>query len=110
MSASDPIAIVPLRGCSPYILAWFVALTATKWLSVIRPFTTPSENKIGSRVSTPGTPFGTQRKLVRPFGTNFPAGSSYLNGQWSEENIWNIPPCSPLQQASWLARSRGGGL
>ena len=31
MSASAPTAIVPLRGCSPYILAWLVAVSATNW-------------------------------------------------------------------------------
>ncbi len=38
----------------------------------IRPFETPSENRIGSRAPTPGMPFGTQRKLVFPFGVSFP--------------------------------------
>ena len=44
--------------------------------SVIRPFETPSENRIGSRVSTPGMPFGTQRNEVRAFGVSLPLGSS----------------------------------
>src|SRR5260370_765914 len=52
---------------------------------------------MGKRVSTPGMPFGTQRKLVRPFGTSLPAGSSYLNGQWSDEKIWNIPLRTALE-------------
>src|SRR5262245_60984303 len=29
------------------------------------------------------------------FGTSLPARSSYRNGQWSDENMWKIPLCSP---------------
>ena len=45
-----------------------------EFLQLIRPFDTPSENRIGSRVSTPGMPFGTQRNEVRPFGVSLPMG------------------------------------
>ena len=36
MSASEPIAIVPLRGFSPYSFAGLVAVSATNWFSVMR--------------------------------------------------------------------------
>jgi hypothetical protein len=57
-------------------LAWFVDASSTKRLTEMRPFETPSENRIGRRVSTLGMPFGTQRKEVRPLGWSLPFGSS----------------------------------
>src|SRR4051812_29479058 len=74
----------------------------------MRPFLTPSEKRIGNRVSTPGMPFGTQRKLVRPFGASLPC-VSYRNGQWSEENSEKTCCCRPAQHSCWLFSSRGGG-
>ena len=38
----------------------------------IRPFDTPSENRIGRRVSIPGMPFGTHLKEVRALGLSLP--------------------------------------
>src|SRR5580704_16691856 len=72
----------------------------------MRPFLTPSENRIGSRAATPGMPFGTQRNEVRPFGWLLPASSSNRNGQWSEEKVWNTPPISPRP----IARRRGADI
>lgn len=47
-----------MHGCRPLIFAGLVAVSATNRLTSIRPLTTPSENGSGSRVSSPGMPFG----------------------------------------------------
>src|SRR3546814_10230836 len=66
-SASDPTAMVPFCGKIPKSLAALAAVSATKVCRSIRPFDTPSEKTMGSRVSTPGTPFG-----ILVYGTSVP--------------------------------------
>lgn len=57
-------------------MAWVVEDRATNWLRSMHPLLTPSENRIGNRVSTPGIPFGIHRKFRLPFSLSLPAPSS----------------------------------
>ena len=68
----------------------------------MRPFATPSENSSGSRVSMPGTPFGTLLKCgVRAARAScLPALEA--EGAWSDENTWNTPSARPCQITCWL--------
>src|SRR3546814_18146059 len=90
-SAADPTAMVPFCGKIPKSWAALAAVSATKVCRSIRPFDTPSEKTIGSRVSTPGTPFGI---LVN--GTSVPPadlldGPLKLYGAWSDEITSRTP-------------------
>ena len=97
-----------LARVKPVGLAWLVEVSATKRLRSMRPFTTPSENRIGSRAAIPGDPFGTQWKLVRALGVSLP-WSSYRNGQWSDENTEKHPCAAPPSRPlGWLRRGVAG--
>ena len=66
------MAMVPFCGYMSYVRAWLVDVSATKRVRSIRPFMTPSENKMGKRVSIPGIPFGMCLKLRSPAGLRLP--------------------------------------
>ena len=90
-SASEPIFITPFLGYIPYIFAGLVEVNSTNLSREILFFDTPSENRIGSLVSTPGIPFGTHLKEVLAPGLSFPLESLNLKGEWSEENNSKVP-------------------
>src|ERR1700733_10329055 len=81
----------------------------------MRPVTTPPENRRGSRVSTPGRPFGICRNRPSRSGPcarprSLPCGWLYLLGAWSDERIVNVPFLTPCHIAACSAgSSRNGG-
>src|SRR5215211_7298622 len=88
ISASEPTAIVPLRGNRPNNFAGTVEVSCTKRLSEIRFFLTPPSKTSGKRVSTPGAPLGILLKFPTPCCLEYliPKGCSLKqNGQWSVE-------------------------
>ena len=82
---------------------------AAKRSSEMRPFITPSENRIGRRVSTPGMPLGMLRNVLRAPAASLPAGSLNRNGQWSDENRSKSPCSIPAQIFGHSSELRGGG-
>ena len=76
----------------------------------MRPAITPSLIKSGSRVSTPGMPFGMRSNEASSPATRLPSLPCMLNGAWSDEKIVNSPLDRPFQMNCWLPLSRGGGL
>lgn len=66
-SASKPGWIVPFVLPSPYSLAGFELVSSTNFWMDMRPVSTPPQNIVGSRVSSPGSPFGIWVKLDVPF-------------------------------------------
>ena len=85
MSASEPTAIVPLRGCRPKMRAAFAEVRATNWSSEMRPAATPSEYSMGISVSRSATPC----RAV----TTLSAGSSLassVQGAWSLHSVSNV--------------------
>jgi hypothetical protein len=65
MSASEPGAMVPLRGYRPNILAGAVATSSTKRLRPMWPASTPPYSSV-NRSSTEGSPFGILEKSPLP--------------------------------------------
>ena len=106
MSASEPGAIVPLRGNSPKIFAGDVDVSSTKRFSGMRPSRTPNVYSICRRFSIPGPPFGIFEK------SSFPSVFCpfQLNGQWSVETTERIPVERACQRCSWFSFARGGGV
>ncbi len=66
ISASEPGAIVPLRGNRPKIFAGDVAVSSTNRLSEMRPDRTPPSYTRLIRVSIPGAPLGILEKSFTP--------------------------------------------
>ena len=62
LRSAGKIREIGLSQFTPERLREAVDVSATNSFRLIRPLVTPSENRIGSRVSTPGIPFGTQRQ------------------------------------------------
>src|SRR5215831_12245486 len=89
--------------------AALVEESATNCCKLMRPWLTPSENRSGRRVSTPGTPLGILRKLLSAPGSFLPCGSSYLKAAWSDDRTWKVLAASPVQMCSWLSLACGGG-
>ena len=106
MSASEPTAIVPLRGNMPKIRAGPVEVTSTKRLTSNRPALTPWWKMRLIRFSTPGPPFGMRLKSPRP--SSF--CSRRQNGQWSVEMTSRSRVRSPRHSSSWFHFSRSGGV
>src|SRR5262249_16984414 len=72
------------------------------------PLLTPSENKSGRRVSTPGTPLGIRRKLFSAPGSFLPRTSLYLKAAWSDDSTWKVLAERPVQICSWLSLPPAG--
>src|SRR5919201_423775 len=106
MSASDPTAIVPLRGYKPNSFAGFVHSSSTIRLSVIRPPRTPNSWIMCSRFSSPGPPFGIFEKSWRP-SVFCP---SQLNAQWSVEIADSTSVRTAFQSTSWFSFRRAGDV
>src|SRR4051812_16295470 len=106
MSASEPGAIVPLRGYRPKLFAGFVETSSTKRFGEKRPVRTPKLYSMWSRFSMPGPPFGIFEKSSRPR----PFCSGQLNGQWSVDTTERTSVESAFQRGSWFDFARGGGV
>lgn len=66
-----------LCGYMPYNLAALVEMSSTNLVREILPLQTPSLQRSGGRVSTPGRPFGMLRKLPKGFFPGFLVKPSY---------------------------------
>ena len=97
-SASEPTAIVPLRGYSPNSFAGFVASSSTIRFSEIRPWRTPSSWTMCSRSSIPGAPFGIFEKSSRP-SVFWPF---QRNEQWSVEIAERTSLRTAFHSTSWF--------
>ena len=106
MSASEPGAIVPLRGNRPKIFAGDVEVSSTNRFSEMRPGRTPPSYTRLMRVSMPGAPFGIFEKspLPRTFC------SFMQKGQWSVEIACRSLNASPRHSCSCVSLGRSGGL
>ena len=99
MSASEPGAIVPLRGYRPKDFAAFVETSSTKRFSESRPSRTPKWCSMCRRFSIPGPPFGIFEKSSLP-SVFCP---SQLKGQWSVETTESTSVASACQRCSWFS-------
>src|SRR5207247_9565041 len=91
-------AMVPFRGNRPKSRAGAVEVSSTKRFSDNPCRLTPPSKISGSRVSTPGAPFGILLKSLRPCCLeNFkPYGCSLKQkGQWSVEITWRSSVLRP---------------
>ena len=99
MSASEPGAMMPLRGYSPNIRAGVVAIVSTHRASDSFPSTTPWYSR-STRCSTLPMPFGILEKSPTP--SSF--CSLKQNGQWSVETTARSLLRRPFHRsARWLS-------
>src|SRR6266568_1831461 len=105
-SASEPTAIVPLRGYRPKSFAGAVDTSCTKRLGEkCLPWTPPVYTRL-KRCSMPGPPLGILVKSSLP--------SSFCSlkqkGQWSVETTCSVSLARPCQSFSCCHFSRSGGV